>query len=259
MEFIDQMNRTIKLERTPKRLISLVPSQTEFLYDLGLAEEVLGITKFCCHPKHWLKEKVIVGGTKKLNLRKIRDLNPDLIIGNKEENTKEDIEQLEKEFPVWMSDIYTFQDSLNMMKGIGEVTNRFNEAQELVLKLRDVFDSIPKIKKPLKYAYVIWHNPTMFAGKETYIDAFLSQLGFENACKSVRYPIHSTADVSDVQLVLLSSEPFPFKSGHLKMYEELFPNAKVMLADGEVFSWYGTRLLHTTDYLKNFIEGLKNG
>jgi len=259
MEFIDQMNRKVKLEKRPKRIISLVPSQTEFLFQLGLNDEVVGITKFCCHPENWLKEKTIVGGTKKINLSRIRELKPDLIIGNKEENTQSDIALLENEFPVWMSDIVTFQDSLNMMLGIGEITGKLEEARKLVYQLNSAFEAIPKLMVSSKFAYVIWHNPTMLAGKGTYIDALLTELGFENACASERYPVLSDADISAVQLVLLSSEPFPFKIVHAKVYEEMFPSASVMLVDGEVFSWYGTRLLHTTEYLKNFIERLNNG
>src|SRR5688500_11346244 len=99
---IDQLGRNITLKGEPSRIISLVPSQTELLFDLGLGEHVVGITKFCVHPKEWFRSKTRVGGTKKLDIEKIRSLNPDLIIGNKEENEKEQIEELIKEFPVWM-------------------------------------------------------------------------------------------------------------------------------------------------------------
>ena len=117
------MNRTIRLGATPRRIVSLVPSQTELLYDLGLEERVVGITKFCIHPKEWYRSKVRIGGTKNVNFDKVKTLRPDLIIGNKEENFKEDIEALEEIAPVWMSDIFTLDDSLEMINQLGSVLN----------------------------------------------------------------------------------------------------------------------------------------
>src|ERR1035438_9640363 len=110
LKHTDQMGRRLELHSRPKRIISLVPSQTELLYDLGLRDEVVGITKFCIHPKAWMKTKTIVGGTKKLNIDKIIALNPDLIIGNKEENEKLQVEELMRNFPVWMSDISSLEE-----------------------------------------------------------------------------------------------------------------------------------------------------
>ena len=102
MNFTDQMNRTIRLQSTPSRIVSLVPSQTELLFDLGLEKEVVGITKFCIHPNNWFQNKTRVGGTKNVNFEQIDKLNPDLIIANKEENTEIEIKQLMKEYPVWI-------------------------------------------------------------------------------------------------------------------------------------------------------------
>jgi ABC-type Fe3+-hydroxamate transport system substrate-binding protein len=95
MYFTDQLNRIIELASTPQRIVSLVPSQTELLFDLGMDETVVGITKFCVHPKEWHQSKTRVGGTKKVNIEKVISLKPDLIIANKEENLKSDIEALE--------------------------------------------------------------------------------------------------------------------------------------------------------------------
>src|SRR5215213_9070876 len=103
--FTDQLSRNVEIIRSPKRIITVLPSQTELLYDLGLRDEVIAITKFCVHPKEWFQTKMRIGGTKQLNLQKIRDLKPDLILANKEENTREDIEELAKDFPVWISDV----------------------------------------------------------------------------------------------------------------------------------------------------------
>ena len=101
--FIDQLQSEIRLDRVPRRIVSLVPSQTELLYDLGLEDEVVGITKFCIHPNKWFSSKDRIGGTKSINIDQVKSLAPDLIIGNKEENTIEDIERLREIAPVWMS------------------------------------------------------------------------------------------------------------------------------------------------------------
>jgi ABC-type Fe3+-hydroxamate transport system substrate-binding protein len=117
--YIDQMGRKVELPDVPKRIISIVPSQTELLVDLGLAEELIGITKFCIHPKEIFRTKTRIGGTKMLNIEKIKKLKPDLIIGNKEENQQEQVEELMKHFPVWMSDISNLEESLDMIVKIG--------------------------------------------------------------------------------------------------------------------------------------------
>ena len=129
MLIADQMHRKIHLPRFPlRRIISLVPSQTELLYDLGLEEEVVGITKFCVHPPEWFQSKARVGGTKTIHFEKIKALQPDLIIGNKEENEREQIEALAECFPVWMSDIATLEDALDMMLRVGALVDRPEQA-----------------------------------------------------------------------------------------------------------------------------------
>ena len=103
--FTDQTGRKITLDKPPHRIISLVPSQTELLYDLGLHNEVIGITKFCVHPQEWFQHKTRVGGTRQINIDIIHELRPDLIIANKEENVKEQVEELAGYYPVWISDV----------------------------------------------------------------------------------------------------------------------------------------------------------
>ncbi len=120
---IDMMDRTVNLPKNPKRIICLVPSLTELLYDLGLDNKVIGITKFCIKPNSWFKSKNRIGGTKNVHFDKIKELNPDLIIGNKEENSKTDIETLEKDFTVWMSDINTYKEALIAIQEIATICN----------------------------------------------------------------------------------------------------------------------------------------
>jgi len=231
------------------RIISLVPSQTELLFDLGLGEEVVGITKFCIHPKEWFEQKQKIGGTKNFWFDKIDALTPDLIIGNKEENYKEGIEELEKKYRVWISDIADYESALNMIREVALITNRKERGEQLIATIRDRFNTLP-VFKPLRTLYLIWNKPWMAAGKHTFIDAMLTMLGLQNAVSSSRYPALTSDEVKllNPELVLLSSEPFPFKEQHLNELKELLPHTTVMLVDGEPFSWPGSRMLHAPAY-----------
>lgn len=234
---------------TPKRIISLVPSQTELLFDLGLNEEVVGITKFCVHPKEWFEQKRKIGGTKNFWFDKIEMLNPDLIIGNKEENYQEGIEALEEKYPVWISDVADFESALHMIREIALMTNREEKGKQLIATIRDRFSTLP-VFKPLRTLYLIWNKPWMVAGKLTFIDAMMTMVGLQNSVSSSRYPSLTSDDIKllNPELVLLSSEPFPFKEVHLNELKKLLPKALVMLVDGEPFSWHGSRMIHAPAY-----------
>lgn len=251
--FIDQMGRSVRVPLEPKRIISLVPSQTELLFDLGLTNEVVGITKFCVHPSAWFRVKQRVGGTKQLNLELIRSLNPDLIIGNKEENTKEDIEQLEKDFPVWMSDIETLEDAYEMIHSIGIMINKEDEAELLVEESIEAFSSIQNLGQGKSFLYLIWDEPVFVAGKNTFIDSMLTKIGFQNACELSRYPALSDLPETIPDFIFLSTEPFPFKEEHLLKYQGLFPGSTVMLIDGEMCSWYGSRMKLAARYFEGVL------
>ncbi len=251
-EFIDQLGRPVFLSSTPKRIISLVPSQTELLFDLGLEKEVIGITKFCIHPEHRVKHTQKIGGTKTLDLERIRKLKPDLIIGNKEENEKEQIECLMSEFPVWMSDIYTLKDAISMIEKIGVLTGKSANASNLSAEISEKFNLLNSAKQSkASVAYLIWKNPYMVAGRNTFINEILKIGGWENVFKDSRYPIITADDLrrKSPDMIFLSSEPYPFAEKHIKEFKEICPNAKTIIIDGELFSWYGSRLKYTADYL----------
>ena len=250
MIYTDQLNRNIVLLSSPQRIVSLVPSQTELLVDLGLEDRIVGITKFCIHPKHLLKSKTIVGGTKNYRFEVIQGLKPDLIIANKEENEKEGVEKLAKEYPVWISDITTLQDSFEMILGLGEMLYANEKASEIVFQLKSDFKE--SLKKRGTAVYLIWNNPIMVAGKDTFINEMLSLAGFENKVTKSRYPTLTMEELKELNpnYLLLSSEPFPFKEKHLADFKKQFPEATVTLVDGEYFSWYGSRLLGASAYLK---------
>lgn len=255
MEFRDHLERRIILKNSPKRIVSLVPSQTELLFDLGLRDEVVGITKFCVHPNEWFRTKQRIGGTKQLHIDKIRELEPDLIIANKEENNREDIEELEEEFPVWVSDVKTLEDARKLIKDIGNLVSQRENAVALLKEFDTQFQKLKSLGASDKRAiYLIWSNPNMVAGSDTFISSMLNAVGLENAIKEERYPELDSCDYETPDLVLLSSEPFPFKEKHIEEFRQRFPEADVKIVDGEMFSWYGSRLLKAPDYLLNLFQ-----
>jgi ABC-type Fe3+-hydroxamate transport system substrate-binding protein len=259
--FIDQMNRKVELLSTPKRIISIVPSQTELLFDLGLDQEIIGITKFCIHPSDKFKQKLKVGGTKILNINLIKELNPDLIIGNKEENEKNQIEELMQSFPVWMSDIADLDGAMDMIEKVGELTGKFTEAVELIRSINLGFSKLQIQFKDLKVAYLIWRKPYIIAGKRTFIDDMLQKCGLINAFDTERYPEIAVEQLKAAtpDVVLLSSEPYPFKEKHIQEFKLLLPSAIIKLVDGELFSWYGSRLLHAPAYFEKLTRELQIG
>ena len=257
--FVDMLGRQVDINFPPKRIVSLVPSQTELLYDLGLESEVVGITKFCIHPNDWFRTKTRVGGTKNVDLNKVAALQPDLIIANKEENVKEQIEALSNIAPVWVSDIQDIAGSLQMIAAIGTLTGTENKANHLASNIKKGFNGLRCIKEK-RVAYLIWHNPWMCAGGGTFIDNILEHMGWENVFKEqTRYPVLTNHDFSNpaIDLFLLSSEPYPFKDGHIALIKAVNPNADVWLVDGEMFSWYGSRLLSALTYLQGLIDAVQ--
>jgi ABC-type Fe3+-hydroxamate transport system substrate-binding protein len=263
MEFTDQMQRTFTLKSTPKRIISLVPSQTELLYDLGLEERIVGITKFCVHPYHLKSTKAIVGGTKNIKLEKIKELQPDLILCNKEENTKEIVEELEKLFPVHVSDVKNIEESLEMITQYGVMMKCNTEASKINNKIQFYLKDFQEFVKDIpvqKVAYFIWRKPWMVAGQDTFINYLLKLCKFENIYESHgRYPEVEIKKIrldGDPDIVMLSSEPYPFKSAHAFELGRCTHHAKVVFVDGEYFSWYGSRLSKAFTYFKKLHESL---
>ncbi len=260
MNITDQLGRNISISFPPKRIISVVPSQTELLYCIGLEKEVVGITKFCVHPSEWFENKTKVGGTKTLNIELIKQLQPDLIIANKEENEQVQIELLAQQFPVWISDIKNLDDALEMIAGVGVITNTAHVAENLCKQIVDNFQQLPQqFETRKKAAYLIWRKPYMSINKNTFIHDMLLRCGFENVfanCHS-RYPEITIEELEAKKpdIIFLSSEPYPFSEKHiaeLKLSSEL-KNSNVALVDGEMFSWYGSRLLYAAEYFKNEI------
>jgi ABC-type Fe3+-hydroxamate transport system substrate-binding protein len=260
-KYTDQLGRLLTIDGIPKRIISLVPSQTELLFDLGLDNEVAGITKFCVHPESRVASKTKVGGTKSLWIDRIRQISPDLIIANKEENVREQVDELARDYPVWISDIKTIGDACDMIYSIGIITGRSDPATAIIKRInRNFLDLIP-FKQPLRTCYLIWQNPFMTVGGDTFINHVMIKCGLKNIFEDQqRYPQITLQELSDknCQLLLLSSEPFPFKEKDVVAMKEQIPFTKIVLVDGEMFGWYGSRLAHAPQYLKTLMQSLND-
>lgn len=255
IELSDQMNNTIRLEKFPERIVSLVPSQTELLYYFGCDEKVVAITKFCIHPLKWYQTKQKVGGTKKVNISIIKSLKPDLIIGNKEENTLDDISSLKEIAQVYMSDIFSKNDAIKMISDLAIILNKNDIAQTLINEINQSFSKL--IVQNKRVLYLIWQAPFMAAGRKTFIGNMIENAGFENCLvdSTLRYPELNEEEIKKLNpdFIFLSTEPFPFKEKHAKDFEKKL-NIKTKLVDGEMFSWYGSRMRKFPNYIqKNLI------
>ncbi|TXK86170.1 ABC transporter substrate-binding protein [Paenibacillus sp. N3.4] len=256
----DHLQRKVSFRFPPNRIISLCPSITETLYALQLSDRIVGRTRYCIHPANQIQQATIVGGTKQVKVDVIAQLKPDLIIAEKEENPKEMVENLAKQFPVYVTNVEQYDDALHMIRDLGVICNREEPAESMVKEISKEFQSFQPINQG-RVAYVIWKNPYMVAGHRTYIDSMLEKFGFTNVFKDrpERYPSVTIEEFQRAQpdFIFLSSEPYPFKDIHKNVFVENVPGARTILVDGEIFSWYGTHMLKAADYANLLIKGLK--
>ena len=242
----DQLGRQHTFTVQPQRVVSLVPSITELLCDLGLRDKLVACTKFCVWPAELKHEIAQIGGTKNIKSQQINALKPDLIIASKEENIKTQVEALEANCPVWVSDVKNLSDANAMINSLGELFGRIEDSRRIVAANRDTVRRLAKVGRG-SALYLIWRQPYMSVGGDTYIHDMLLQLGYSNVCgDQLRYPALTPEEISLLKPrhILLSSEPYPFGNQHLEELQELCPEAIVELVNGELFSWYGSRLMH---------------
>lgn len=255
-EVIDHLGRTVKYEFPPKRIISLCPGITETLYSLNLDNEIVGRTRYCIYPTHKVEGTTIVGGTKDIDPEAIRKLNPDLIIVEKEENTPEIVATLEKVHSVYCAEVQSIQGAYIMVKDIAALTDRELEGRGLADEIKKEFATIPNMKGK-RAAYIIWRNPYMAVGKDTYISSLLEELGFINPFAELdgRYPSVGEEDFQKANLdyIFLASEPFPFKDKHKVEFLKMAPKAAIHILDGEMF-WYGAKMKKAAKYFNEIMS-----
>jgi ABC-type Fe3+-hydroxamate transport system substrate-binding protein len=249
--------------KAPKRVVSLVPSITYLLHSLQLDNEVVGLTRFCKLPAHYKKTKTIVGGTKEVNIERIKQLNPDFFLLSKEENTKELANELSKIAPVYVFDVSDCQSNTKLINDLGtifDVQDKSDLLLEQIAQQKALFKTNWK-KDKLKTVYFIWQNPWMTVGGDTFINEMMKLSGFDNIFKQKkRYPqvTLSSLDKDNIDVILLSSEPFPFKEKHKKDLQKQFPNTKIILVQGEPFTWYGSFPKNAFKYFTTLQKQLKN-
>lgn len=260
LTFTDQLDRAIHLPGIPRRIVSLVPSQTELLAALGLEDEVVGITKFCVHPESWFRSKTRIGGTKKVHIDRVHALQPDLIIANKEENVQAEVEELARHYPVWVSDVNTLEDALGMIRAMGEITHTSAKAASIADTIKTDFLQLTGLAPALRTAYLIWKDPYMTVGHDTFIHHLLGRCGLQNVFgDQTRYPAVNieALQAAGCELLLLSSEPYPFKQQHIDELQGYLPDTRIVLVDGEMFSWYGSRLLEAPAYFRELLNRIQ--
>ncbi len=243
----------------PNRIVSLVPSITETLFDLGVGDRVVGITKFCVHPQHWKNKKTIVGGTKNPQIERIRELNPDWVFSVKEENRKEDIEQIRQFAPVSVYDIETYDQALDSLTDVARICGKADEGAGFAEEIKTAFEN-PGLKTMQSVAYIIWKNPIMVAAAKTFVHDLLGLAGFSNVfAGKTRYPQTDYEELNRLSpdLVFLSSEPYPFSGKHLPDWQQAMPRSRILLVEGEMFSWYGTRMLKAAKYFEALRQNLQ--
>ena len=240
------------------RIVSLCPSLTELVFDLGLGESLVGVTKFCVHPADGVRGIEKVGGTKTPKIDRIREIGPDLVLLNEEENRVEDAEALEAAgLACHVSFPKTAIDTAEMVRSIGEAVHRPGEAERIARAIEEAAHRArvsSKGRPPVRYAYLIWRDPLMSVSGDTFISDLLRLAGGENAFddRPKRYPVLEPEELAAAGLdaVLLSTEPFPFQEKHIDEVSRATGLAPEIfhIVDGELLSWHGSRTPAGIDY-----------
>lgn len=236
------------------RIVSLVPSITELLCDLGLANRLVGRTGFCIHPADVVREIPKIGGTKDVNLDKIRKLAPTHLVVNIDENEKPTVDRLAEFVPdIVVTHPLRPEDNLPLARLLGGIFEADERADAWCREFEAALATLRAAPKgpPQRVLYCIWQDPWMTVSRDTYIAAMLAELGWTvPALGDVRYPRFEWNDalLAQVDLVLLSSEPYRFTEAHVDALERQI-GKPVLLVDGEMMSWYGSRALHGVRYL----------
>ncbi len=242
----------------PKRIVSLVPSLTELLFDLGLEDRIVGRTRFCVHPEGRVEQIPIIGGTKNPRIEKIKEARPDWVIANKEENEKEHVDQIREFCPVTVTEISNVEQALNWVEKLGKLAGKNERAHQLSSGISELLNR-RDIWYPINTVYYIWKDPWMSIGGDTYISDVMTHWGLTNMLSDLqRYPELPLDALGRLQpeLILLSSEPFPFKEKHKEEIRQVCPNARIELVDGEWFSWYGSRMCTAFEQLTTWRNGI---
>lgn len=242
------------------RIVSLVPSLTELVCDLGLADRLVGRTGFCIHPWETVRRIPKVGGTKDVRLEKVRALEPTHVLLNVDENTRETAAELSTFVEhVIVTHPLAPRDNPALYRLLGGVFGAGDRAEALCARFEHELAELSATRaEPADVLYLIWRDPWMTIAPDTYIARALELVGWRSLPRESedRYPEIDLSDYAGVvDRVLLSSEPFHFKQAHVAEITRLVPGAEVSLIDGEMTSWYGSRAIDGLRYLGRYVRG----
>lgn len=265
----DATGEVMDFEQPARRIVSLVPSTTETAFALGAGERLVGVTRFCVRPAEALQRCSTVGGTKSPRLESIRELEPDLVLANQEENRREDVAALRRFTQVYVAFPRDVSSAIEEIDALGNLLGCTEAARSISTELRAALKRLREQARehPLfSFLYLIWRNPYMAAGRGTFISAFLNEIGGENAAdvRQERYPELTVDDIRGLHpdVVLFGSEPFPFREEHVtELHERLGAEQDrrpaCYLVDGQALSWHGVRMREGIPYLMRLTERLR--
>ena len=247
--FKDALGRKVEIARPPRRIVSLVPSLTEALFAFGLAERVAGVTRYCVEPAE-ARRKPRVGGTKNVDVAKVSAIEPDLVLANVEENTRDDVDALiAAGLPVFVTYPRTVAGAIAELRELATMTGGDEAARPIIVGAEEavaVAEAANERRKALRTFCPIWRNPWMTIGPDTYMHDFLRVCGAENIYgqSAERYPAIELAAVAEhwPEVVLLPDEPYRFGRKHVPEVIEALGDVRTYLVDGKSLCWYGPRI-----------------
>jgi ABC-type Fe3+-hydroxamate transport system substrate-binding protein len=268
MRYVDALKRRVTIKSPPKRIVSLVPSLTEALFVFGVDKAVVGVTNFCVEPREGVGEKPKVGGTKTLNVDRVLELEPELVVASAEENRKEDIQALIDEgLRVYVTLPSTVEEAIELLEQLADMTGAGRKAARVVKEARAALDDMRARNDgmaPVSTFCPIWRNPWMSIGPGTYMHDFVTVCGGANifAWRHERYPRIELAEMAErnPEVVLLPDEPYRFSSKHvpeIAAFSDVpaVQNGRIYLVDGKRLCWYGPRIASSLRYVSELVRG----
>lgn len=252
---VDASGAVVEVPRRPRRIVSLIPSTTETLCALGLADALVGITAYCREPRDLLRDKTRIGGEKDPDLERIRALGPDLVVANIEENVAAHVAALRAwGVPVWVTYPRTVADGIRLIRELGALTDTEARAEEIAGPLESLYARVTAVtaaRPPVPVFYAIWREPWMTVNRDTYIHDMLRVCGAANVFADLpdRYPAVTLDEVAAraPRVILLPDEPFRFRAVHVRDFDACpgvpaVRDGRIHLVDGKPFSWHGPRI-----------------
>jgi ABC-type Fe3+-hydroxamate transport system substrate-binding protein len=264
---VDALGRSLTIGRRPERIISLVPSLTEALFAFGLEQEIMGVTRFCVEPRRGVSGKTRVGGTKSVDIAKIKSLEPDLVVAGAEENSAADIAQLiEYGCPVFVTMVTSVQSAIDLLRQLATITGTTVAARPIIEEAKQALAFAQAAAAGLQRVRVfcpIWRNPYMTCSRATYMADVIAVCGGRNVFDEhpERYPKVELAEIAalDPEAILLPSEPYRFTKRHKADFRALtevtaVKNGHIFLIDGKMLTWYGPRIAQGLGEVKRLLD-----